>query len=82
MKILSSLILLLAVLPAGYSFGQDILPFEPGDALEEIRYKIDHNGYSFEVAENWVFNMSPAEKSRFFSRRAAAFTKIGLACLP
>ncbi len=75
MKILSSLILLLIILPAGFSSGQDILPFEPDDTLEEIRYKIDHNGYSFEVSDNWVFDMSPAEKSRFFSRRGPAFAR-------
>ena len=75
MKITCSLILFLIILPAGFSPGQDILPFEPGDTLEEIRYKIDHNGYSFEVSDNWVFNMSPAEKSRFFSRRAPAFAR-------
>jgi len=60
------LFLLFPVLPAA---GQDILPFEPDDTLEEIRYKIDYNGYSFEVEDNWVFRMDPEEKSRFLSRR-------------
>ena len=49
---------------------KEIIPFEPGDTIEEIRYKIDHNGYEFTVEENWVFNMSPGEKERFFSRHA------------
>jgi len=71
MKKFSSLLLLLTILPAGFGAGQDILPFEANDTLEEIRYKIDHNGYSFEVSDNRVFNMSPNEKSRFFSRRAS-----------
>jgi len=67
--------MILLILPAGFAGGQDILPFEPSDTLEEIRYKIDHNGYSFEVSDNWVFSMSPEEKSRFFSRRAPAFAR-------
>ncbi|MDP8213801.1 MAG: C1 family peptidase [Candidatus Euphemobacter frigidus] len=57
------------VFPDGKAAENDILPFEPGDTLEEIRYKIDHNGYSFTVDHNWVFDMSPEEKARFFSRR-------------
>jgi len=61
--------MLLLILPAGFVSAQDILPFEPNDTLEEIRYKIDQNGYSFTVDHNWVFDMSPGEKARFFSRR-------------
>ena len=67
--------MILLILPAGFAGGQDILPFEPSDTLEEIRYKIDHNDYSFEVSDNWVFSMSSEEKSRFFSRRAPAFPR-------
>ncbi|MFH1039243.1 MAG: C1 family peptidase [PVC group bacterium] len=61
--------LLAAALSVRPAAGQDILPFAPDDTLEEIRYKINHNGYSFEVADNWVFSMSPEEKAQFFSRR-------------
>ena len=68
--------MLLLILPAGFAPAQDILPFEPNDTLEEIRYKIDHNGYSFEVSDNWVFDMSSEEKSRFFSRHAPAFSRM------
>jgi hypothetical protein len=39
----------------------DILPFGPGDTLEEIRAKIKHNGYDFAVNNNWVFNMTADE---------------------
>ncbi len=69
------LMLLALSLPFTIATGAEILPFEPDDTLEEIRYKIDHNGYSFKVADNWIFNMSPEEKSRFFSRRAPAFPR-------
>ncbi len=58
-------LILLAGIPAARA---ELLPFEPDDTLEEIRYKIDHNGYSFAVAPNWVFNMDPEEKAAFFSR--------------
>ncbi len=63
------------------SFGQSgqsnrILKFEPGDTLEEIRAKIKHNGYSFEVDRNWVYDMSAENKERFFSRRAPFFPKM------
>jgi len=56
------------------SFGEAeqrvLLPFEPEDTIEDIRYKIDYNGYSFTVEESRVFNMSPEERVRFLSRRA------------
>ncbi len=70
-----TLLTFILLLPARFAAGQDPLPFEPDDTLEEIRYKIDYNGYSFEVADNWVFSMSPEEKSRFFSRRAPVFPR-------
>ena len=59
----------------GAVFGEDILPFEPGDTLDDIRYKIDHNGYSFTVSDNWVYRMPSEEKERFFSRRAPVFPR-------
>ena len=55
-------------LPATIAVGEDILPFEPDDTLEDIRYKIDHNGYDFTVGHNWVFDMPSNEKASFFSR--------------
>jgi len=54
----------------------DILSFEPGDTLEEIRAKIEHNGYEFTVDNNWVFDMSSEEKREFFSRSAPLFPQI------
>ena len=72
MKILTTVIILMLLafsLPFTIAAGAEILPFEPDDTLEEIRYKIDHNGYNFTVDHNWVFDMSPEEKARFFSRR-------------
>jgi len=55
-------------LPATIAAGENILPFEPDDTLEDIRYKIDYNGYDFTVGHNWVFDMSSNEKASFFSR--------------
>ena len=63
-----SVAILTSTLMAGIAAGAEILPFEPDDTLEEIRYKIDHNGYDFTVGHNWVFDMSPHEKASFFSR--------------
>jgi len=51
----------------------DILKFEPGDTLEDIRAKIEHNGYHFTVDSNWVFDMSATEKRTFLTRRAPLF---------
>ena len=66
------LVAFLCFLPATSLAGRgDILPFEPGDTLEEIRAKIKHNGYDFTVNSNWVFNMTADEKKKFFSRRAS-----------
>ena len=56
-----------------YAASTEIEPFLDSDGLAEVRAKIQHNGYSFTVAPNWVFNMSPEEKERFFSRRPSAF---------
>ena len=57
------------LLPVASPAQQEILPFEPDDTLEEIRYKIEHNGYDFTVDHNWVFDLTPGEKAGFFSRR-------------
>jgi C1A family cysteine protease len=54
---------------------EDILSFEQGDTLDEIRDKIKYNGYDFTVDNNWVFNMSTEEKQQFFTRSAPLFTK-------
>ena len=55
---------------ASFAEPAEILSFEPGDNLEEIRAKIEHNGYEFTVDNNWVFDMPATEKRDFFSRSA------------
>lgn len=66
----------LLLFPALLASGKDILPFEADDTLEEIRFKIDYNGYLFEVEDNWVSRMAPEEKARFFSRRPPRVTAV------
>ena len=47
------------------------IPFGENDTLEEIREKIRHNGYQFTVAENPIFNLPPAQRQKYKSRRAS-----------
>lgn len=54
---------------AGVVFARSPLPFEPDDTLEEIRYKIDYNGYDFTVDHNPIFDLPEAKKAALFSRR-------------
>ncbi len=73
---LQTVIFTILLLPAAaWPAGDDLLPFEPGDTLEEIRYKIDYNGYSFTVSDNWISRLSPEEKGRFLSRRRPQFPR-------
>ncbi len=65
----SIFLLLLLSLPLNVR-AQNILPFAPDDTLEEIRYKIDYNGYDFTVSNNWVFDLPEGEKAALFTRRA------------
>ncbi len=51
----------------------DKLPFEPGDTLEEIRYKIDYNGYDFTVAENHISRMSEEERNNLRGKHRSRF---------
>ena len=59
-------IAIIFLFPAGALPAEDggKLPFEPGDTLEEIRYKIDYNGYDFTVSENRISRMSREEKDK------------------
>ena len=66
---IAALLLTLFLLPGITARADAVLPFEPDDTLEEIRYKIDHNGYDFTVSNNWVFEMPAELKGTFFSRR-------------
>lgn len=52
-----------------YGQPQEILKFEADDTIEEIREKIEHNGYSFTVDHNWVYDMPSEAKEAFFRRR-------------
>ena len=57
---------------SGFNAGaQDKLAFGTNETLEEIQAKIQHNGYSFEVGHNWVFDLTPEEKARMFPARRA-----------
>ena len=42
--------------------------FTATDTLETLQAKIKTNGFGFTVGHNWVFDMSPAQKSAFLSR--------------
>jgi len=50
--------------------------FEQGDTLEELRDKIEQNGYNFTVDHNWVYDMSPEEKEKFFSRHDSGLPEV------
>ncbi|MEA2014707.1 MAG: C1 family peptidase, partial [Thermodesulfobacteriota bacterium] len=66
---LSAALLLFTILsPYSPARTEKILKFESGDTLEEIRYKIAHNGYNFTVGENWVTRLSPEERDRLLNR--------------
>ncbi|MDL1977554.1 MAG: hypothetical protein LWX52_05560 [Deltaproteobacteria bacterium] len=47
---------------------REMLKFQPGDTIEKIRDKIEHNGYNFTVGHNWVYDMSVESKEAFFRR--------------
>ena len=57
--------LLLVAAPAQTA---DEWQFQDDDSLETLQAKIVHNGYSFTVGHNWVFDMPLEQKKRFFSR--------------
>jgi C1A family cysteine protease len=42
--------------------------FEEEDTLEDLRDKIEQNGYNFTVDHNWVYDMSAEEKEHLFGR--------------
>ncbi|GEM_PF-1235997 len=46
-----------------------VLPFEEDDTLEEIRSKIQHNGYRFTVNTNRFTNMTPGERRAMLGGR-------------
>ncbi len=69
--VLIALYLLVLFLPgSAYSQSEEIEKFESGDSIEKIREKIEHNGYNFTVDHNRIYDMSPAMKEKFFTRRS------------
>jgi len=66
---------ILFLLPAGAKPAGDggKLPFEPGDTLEEIRYKIDYNGYDFTVSDNWISRLSEEERNNLRGKHQSRF---------
>jgi len=74
---LSSIItaMILFLLPAGAlpAENRGKLPFEPDDTLEEIRYKIDYNGYNFTVSDNRIFRMSEEERNNLRGKHRSRF---------
>ena len=68
--------LVLWTLPLWASDGK--IAFESGDTIQEIRDKIEQNGYAFSVDHNRVFDMGQEERSLFFRRRPSVPTEISL----
>ncbi len=50
--------------------GPVLLSFSWDNSLVEVKSIIQHNGYDFTVATNWVFNLSFDEKDKLLSRHA------------
>ncbi len=65
-------VLLLSVAPV--SAGTPKIPFAADDTIEEIRVKIEANGYGFTVDHNRIFDMGPEERGRLFKRRPSVPT--------
>jgi hypothetical protein len=55
--------LLLGSSPA-FAQEKTFLPFEDDDTIDELRYKIDYNGYRFSVRDTWVYRAPPEIKAR------------------
>lgn len=62
-------ILVFALFLATASSALAVIPFEPSDTINELREKIEANGYHFTVNTNWVFNLPSSEKRALLSRR-------------
>jgi C1A family cysteine protease len=55
----------------------DAVPFTDTDTLEQIQQKIEQNGYSFTVAPNHIFNMTPEQRKKLLNRRFSSGTPKG-----
>ena len=49
------------------------LAFERNDSIEVLRAKIAHNGCSFKVGHNWVYDLPPEHREAMRGRRASSF---------
>ena len=63
------------VIPA-YGAGGEKVKFLADDSLEEIRNKIEKNGYGFTVGGNWVFNLSEEERNAMLTRHESAVSRL------
>ena len=75
MTFLTILALLATISPASADIELQPQNFAQENSLEALQQSIMENGYSYTVAPNHIFNMSPEEKKEFFNRRAPAQTK-------
>jgi len=71
--ICGALLLAAAPLPAAEK-PEPLLGFAEGDTLGVLQAKIQHNGYSFRVGHNWVYDMPAEMKAQFYSRRPSRFS--------
>ncbi|MFH1037575.1 MAG: C1 family peptidase [PVC group bacterium] len=58
LPIMSGVLSAMILFPAGAK-GDKVLRIEEGDTLEEMRYKIDRNGWKFTVDHNRVYDSPP-----------------------
>ncbi len=70
-KIAKLFILAMICTAAAVAFGQEKLAFSPEDTLDDIRTKIEYNGYDFTVDHNWVYDLPAEKKAEMFRPRIA-----------
>ncbi len=51
------------------AIAQEKLAFTRFESLDDIKAKIEHNGYNFTVGETWVYKLSPEEKEKLMPLR-------------
>jgi len=77
-KILMLFLLISTFCIPNFVFGDSrkIMKFKSTDNITMIKKKIRHNNFQFSVKENWVFNMSPEDKQRFYGRHPSNQIKL------
>src|SRR5512136_2233455 len=75
-KTLVGLVLFVALALGAWAQNAPDRIFQDDDSLEMIQQKIARNGYGFSVGHNWVFDMTPAQKQAFFSRRPSTQPRV------